>query len=915
LINETNKTQNRVDRSIRTSTQIEREIKQHFGFFPPLFTPALSAPQVLDNLWQQTLSAYINNPLPELFKDKLLAYLSQARGVPYFTICHSSNLRSLGMTGSEILELMAMPIPTQEMELSSDLVCLNQYHLLQSSWQSNSIIERCLLRCCAFIFLKPEEANNCHIKVRKFLGLILYSHLVVFLGYIKLCHQWIESHPELTYEEDLRAQLHLGPLLLEEIKLAEFFQNDHFNQRHKLFLDREEEISRVARNWQNSERARKEDRSLISYLLNAPFPMTISTSDGKIVEVNNSWREITGYSIEEVPTIADWIGMGKVKHHEIVRSKNYAIETEEINEDKTYLNGDNNYSRKNRQLAISTRSEVTITTRNGEQRIWDCYTAPLIRLANGEELVFSIASDITSRIHTETQLFASESRLNLLLESTHAGIWDWSIITNKLNLSKKAAEFFAIEDNKAIDTKEAFLAALPREVRGTIDLALEEAIANNSDLQVELKIKQRHLELKGKSIADNCDNPLTLIGIVREVTPQNLVLEEKDESVAINIETQNNPIVENIAPTWQEQTTLAERNPDMESLIDAIPYYVYIVEREGMRISFANKLFANSLGFQDEKEVSGKTVVECFPQQEAEYLLQQYETLFNSGETLHQQETMIVANGQRHHFDTLKIPLKKSNGETYALICTCRDITESIENKQALSERTVQLEAANRELESFSYSVSHDLQAPLRVINGFSQVLLERYLEHFDEKGKHYLQRIRANSQRMGELIDDLLQLSRVTRTEIQRTQVNLSEIAQEIATELRARSPERKVEFVISPGLTAHGDSRLLRIVLDNLLNNAWKYTSKRPDAKIEFTSIQQPNKKIAYLVKDNGAGFDMTYAEKLFIAFQRLHSDTEFPGSGIGLATVKRIVQKHGGQVWAEGSVQGGASFYFNV
>jgi light-regulated signal transduction histidine kinase (bacteriophytochrome) len=242
-----------------------------------------------------------------------------------------------------------------------------------------------------------------------------------------------------------------------------------------------------------------------------------------------------------------------------------------------------------------------------------------------------------------------------------------------------------------------------------------------------------------------------------------------------------------------------------------------------------------------------------------------------------------------------------------------RELNEQLERR--VVERTAQLEAANKELEAFSYSVSHDLRAPLRHIDGFSKALLERYADNLDDKGKHYLQRIRVGTQRMGELIDDLLTLSRMTRSEMHRTKVDLSAIALNIATELSQTQPERQVEFAIAPGLIADGDARLLRVVLENLLNNAWKFTSNRVDSHIEFGVILHEEAKIAYFLRDNGAGFDMTYANKLFGAFQRLHTAAQFPGTGIGLATVQRIIHRHGGRVWAEGAVEQGATFYFTL
>jgi light-regulated signal transduction histidine kinase (bacteriophytochrome) len=236
------------------------------------------------------------------------------------------------------------------------------------------------------------------------------------------------------------------------------------------------------------------------------------------------------------------------------------------------------------------------------------------------------------------------------------------------------------------------------------------------------------------------------------------------------------------------------------------------------------------------------------------------------------------------------------------------------ELEQRVKDRTVQLEASNRELDAFCYSVSHDLRAPLRGIDGWSLALLEDYREKFDEKGRRYLDRVRADTQRMGRLIDDLLLLSRVTRGQIQRGRVDLTALAQSAAARLQEAEPERRVEFTIQPGLTAQGDARLLEIVLSNLLGNAWKFSSGRPLARVEFGRAEVDSRP-AFFVRDNGVGFDMTYAQKLFGAFQRMHKASEFPGTGIGLATVQRIIQCHGGQVWAEAQVDRGATFYFTL
>jgi light-regulated signal transduction histidine kinase (bacteriophytochrome) len=231
-----------------------------------------------------------------------------------------------------------------------------------------------------------------------------------------------------------------------------------------------------------------------------------------------------------------------------------------------------------------------------------------------------------------------------------------------------------------------------------------------------------------------------------------------------------------------------------------------------------------------------------------------------------------------------------------------------------LEHRAHELEGANRELSAFSYSVSHDLRAPLRAIDGFSQALLEDCADRLDSVGKDYLDRICAASQRMAQLIDDLLNLSRLTRSVMAKEPVNLSALAHSITADLQKTEPERRVDITIDENLTATGDGHLLRIALENLLGNAWKFTGKCAQPKIHF-GVAQNNGTPTYYIGDNGAGFDMAYMSKLFGPFQRLHSMTEFKGTGIGLATVQRIIHRHGGQVWAEAQVGKGATFYFTL
>jgi light-regulated signal transduction histidine kinase (bacteriophytochrome) len=258
--------------------------------------------------------------------------------------------------------------------------------------------------------------------------------------------------------------------------------------------------------------------------------------------------------------------------------------------------------------------------------------------------------------------------------------------------------------------------------------------------------------------------------------------------------------------------------------------------------------------------------------------------------------------------------VRNQAGEVEGVFAAARDITERKRLEDSLRQRTLELENSVAELEAFSYSVSHDLRAPLRSIDGFSQILLEDYRDKVDAEGQDCLRRIRNASQNMGQLIDALLQLSRVMRGELQRESVDLSLLALSTAALIQKAEPARQVRLHIANGLQAHGDRRLLGIALQNLLQNAWKFTARNPEPLIEFGCTQKDG-KTAYYVRDNGIGFDMTYVDKLFTPFQRLHAQEQFEGTGIGLATVQRIIKRHGGRVWAEGAVGQGATFYFSL
>jgi PAS domain S-box-containing protein len=391
-----------------------------------------------------------------------------------------------------------------------------------------------------------------------------------------------------------------------------------------------------------------------------------------------------------------------------------------------------------------------------------------------------------------------------------------------------------------------------------------------------------------------------------ELTKSNEKLNVLNEEMSvINEELTDNSrqLEEEIERRKASELELQAASQKVTNILESISDGFIALDQE-WRYTYLNAEALRQLGIQDESELIGKVIWGAFPD-----LNKTANELYHQAVSEHTPVRLeIYSQVTGRWLDIHAYP------STDSLSVYFLDITERKRMEEDLSHRAEELAKTNKELESFSYTISHDLRAPLRAINGFSQLIFNEYQDKLDDEGKEYLKIVRSECNRMGKLIDGILQLSRLSRKELKREKLDLSAIAETIAVEFRKIEPERQVDFAITPGIRAYGDRVLLQSVLQNLLDNAWKFTSKHPKARIEFGVTEQEGKKV-YFVRDDGAGFDMRYVDKLFGTFQRIHGVDEFPGNGVGLAIIQRIIHHHGGQVWAEGAVEKGATFYFTL
>ncbi len=513
----------------------------------------------------------------------------------------------------------------------------------------------------------------------------------------------------------------------------------------------------------------------------------------------------------------------------------------------------------------------------------------------------TVMRDIRRSKAVEAALRASEAQLAQAQAIAHLGSWDLDLASGQATWSDEEYRLLGYVPGEVSASAEAFMAHVHPDDRAAVWAEMQASMQReDGTYRIEHRVRcpngeERIVLEQGRVTFDTEHRPLHMIGTTLDVTDLRRVERE--------LAAHRDRLEELVAARTRQVREQA-------AIIDQIHDAVVSTDLDGLITSWNQG--AERLYGYPAHEVLGRSVGLLY--EDSDFLWRDVILPLQRQGALELEVQLKRKDGSPVDVLLSLSLLRNEQGEPQGMIGYSLDIGARKQTERLLKQRSEELAAANRELEAFAYSVSHDLRAPLRAIDGFSQALLEDYGERLDGPGLDYLRRVRAASQRMAALIDDLLQLSRLTRAPLQPRVLDISSMARDILAELQEQQSGRHVQVEIQPGLQVWGDPGLLRTALQNLLDNAWKYTSKTANARIEVGCEEADAGKVFY-VRDNGAGFDMRYADKLFGPFQRLHHPSEYEGTGIGLATVQRIIHRHGGHIWAESSPGQGATFYFSL
>lgn len=547
--------------------------------------------------------------------------------------------------------------------------------------------------------------------------------------------------------------------------------------------------------------------------------------------------------------------------------------------------------------------------RSGEES-WEAI-AKVARFTYDQRSLLHVSlTDITATYRRQRELQQREERLRMAFTASNQGLFDLNVQTGQATVNEEYTQMLGFVPGEFRETIDAWLDRLHPDDRPVAESAIQGYLAGKGP-ESGLEVRQRSGQgdwlwvlVQGKIVQhDESGNPLRMLGTQTDISSRKRAEEQK-----------------HLAEEALRQSEARWRKAVSES-----PFPV-MLHAEGGEVVLVSRAWCELTGYPAELLRTVQVWAELAYGDRKVEMFDRIQRLHRADKRVATKEFQVrTASGAVRTWRFSAASLGSLPDGRHLMISMAADLTEvrdaqleveklNRELEERVRERTAQLATANEELEAFAYSVSHDLRAPLRAVDGFARIIADEYEHLLDDRGKHFVRRIVNGSERMSCLIDDLLQLSRVTRQPMRREKVDVSEVAAEAVAAIRASEPIEHSCVVIQPGMTAHFDRSLLRIVLDNLLENAWKFSSKRPIREIHV-GMERQNDELVYFVRDNGVGFDIAHSNMLFAPFRRLHHESEFPGTGVGLATVHRIVQRHGGRIWPSAEPDRGATFFFTL
>lgn len=913
---------------MKTTKQIISEISARFGCLPSLFVPAKKNPQLLDNLWQQTLTAYVDNPLPDLFKEKLFAYLSRYCSVSYCLVCHSCALLPLGMTPTQVLHLLTSPAPTTA-EIKEELKALAQLcagitsvtDCLTCFPDPDSALAKAIFACCVYIFVNPGQDAGCRQKLYQILQQEDYNHLMAFLSYIKNCHVWVEAHPALAYQVDLWAQASLEALFVAEPSFVDFFSNYNESiqqERQQQHSDRTSSLEILQHKEDLFSQLTENIRQV--FWINSP-------EQKKIFYISPAYEEIWGQS--------------RQKLYENPASFLDSVHPED----------------RDRVIAawpqpIQRESEVEyrIIRPDGSIRWIRDRAFPILNEQAEIDRIVGIADDITDRKQLQEKLSESEERLNFALEAARMGRWEWNILTNEIIWSENLESLFGLKKGTFNGTYEAFIQCVHPQDREFVKRSVMQAVEKGAEYDIEFRVvfpdgTIRWALSKGYVFCDLDGKAVRMAGVDIDITKRKQIEQQLRllESVVVNA---------------KDSILITEAEP---------------IEPPGPRILYVNAAFTRMTGYTCE-EIIGKSPRLLQGTSSDRATLDKIRAALQNWQPICVELINYRKDGSEFWVEMSIVPVADKNGWYTHWIAIQRDITE---RKQGEAEYQMLLaaeqaarttaETANRTKDEFLAIVSHELRSPLNAILGWSRLLRTRKFDA--EKSAYALEVIERNARLQTQLIEDLLDISRMMRGKLHLNliEVNLISVIEAAIDVVRPNADSKNIqlnftvnsnvedrsqesgEHTISPSFPSSrtvppalvmGDPVRLQQIVWNLLSNAIKFTPEggRVDVRLFVEDERRSSRgerldssfaaksdlpednvpRACIQVSDTGKGISAEFLPYVFDRFRQADSTItrSQSGLGLGLAIVRNLVDLHNGNVSVESSGEGqGATFIVNL